>query len=256
MISFCLTQVVPCQSLLQPASGESHLYLQHLRSLAFSCYSQCRRLLPQQMHIKSLTGFGPVSTVNSVLKSPDVSIKVQRLNWLIYIPSCLYSFTFLSSSSIQAPCSCTVPPSSLVQPVPSSQNKGRYGLRSLPNTTCSLLDTVYHMTSAGSWCPAPTSRGSSWRPASSTLMYPAGVENIAFFVFLIVPLGRNACCMRWQSLRVSLISFYASEHGDPRFQPGKWDCRSYGNGVLASFRWPHCHGGLWLVDWGDLGTGS
>uniref|UniRef100_A0A3Q0SXE2 Mediator of RNA polymerase II transcription subunit 13 n=1 Tax=Amphilophus citrinellus TaxID=61819 RepID=A0A3Q0SXE2_AMPCI len=54
-----------------PASGESHLYLQHLRSLAFSCYSQCRRLLPQQTHIKSLTGFGPVSTVSSVLKSPE-----------------------------------------------------------------------------------------------------------------------------------------------------------------------------------------
>ncbi|XP_070706979.1 mediator of RNA polymerase II transcription subunit 13-like [Pempheris klunzingeri] len=64
-------QVVSCQYLLQPASGESHLYLQHLRSLAFSCYSQCRRLLPQQTHIKSLTGFGPVSTVNSVLKSPE-----------------------------------------------------------------------------------------------------------------------------------------------------------------------------------------
>ncbi|XP_054613847.1 mediator of RNA polymerase II transcription subunit 13-like isoform X2 [Dunckerocampus dactyliophorus] len=64
-------QVVPCQYLLQPASGESRLYLQHLRSLAFSCYSQCRRLLPQHTHIKSLTGFGPVSTVTSVLKSPD-----------------------------------------------------------------------------------------------------------------------------------------------------------------------------------------
>uniref|UniRef100_A0A3B4X9Z4 Mediator of RNA polymerase II transcription subunit 13 n=1 Tax=Seriola lalandi dorsalis TaxID=1841481 RepID=A0A3B4X9Z4_SERLL len=64
-------QVVSCQYLLQPASGESHLYLQHLRSMAFSCYSQCRRLLPQQTHIKSLTGFGPVSTVNSVLKGPE-----------------------------------------------------------------------------------------------------------------------------------------------------------------------------------------
>uniref|UniRef100_A0A7N6AYH0 Mediator of RNA polymerase II transcription subunit 13 n=1 Tax=Anabas testudineus TaxID=64144 RepID=A0A7N6AYH0_ANATE len=63
--------VVPCQYLLQPASGESHLYMQHLRSLAFSCYSQCRRLLPQQTHIKSLTGFGPVSTINCVLKSPE-----------------------------------------------------------------------------------------------------------------------------------------------------------------------------------------
>lgn len=66
-------QVVPCQYLLQPASGESHLYLQHLRSLAFSCYSQCRRLRPQHTHIKSLTGFGPVSTVTSVLKSPEVN---------------------------------------------------------------------------------------------------------------------------------------------------------------------------------------
>ncbi|XP_040053717.2 mediator of RNA polymerase II transcription subunit 13-like isoform X3 [Gasterosteus aculeatus] len=64
-------QVVPCQYLLQPASGESHFYLQHLRSLSFSCYSQCRRLLPQQTPIKSLTGFGPVSNVNSVLKSPE-----------------------------------------------------------------------------------------------------------------------------------------------------------------------------------------
>lgn len=70
-----LMQVVPCQYLLQPASGESHLYLQHLRSLAFSCYSQCRRLLPQQTHIKSLTGFGPVSTVNSVFKSPKVGME-------------------------------------------------------------------------------------------------------------------------------------------------------------------------------------
>uniref|UniRef100_A0A665W9P8 Mediator of RNA polymerase II transcription subunit 13 n=1 Tax=Echeneis naucrates TaxID=173247 RepID=A0A665W9P8_ECHNA len=65
-------QVVSCQYLLQPASGESHLYLQHLRSMAFSCYSKCRRLLPQQTHIKSLTGFGPVSTVNSVLKGPEM----------------------------------------------------------------------------------------------------------------------------------------------------------------------------------------
>ncbi|KAK7895638.1 hypothetical protein WMY93_020963 [Mugilogobius chulae] len=66
-----LLQVVPCQHLLQPASGESHLYLQQLRSLAFSCYSQCKRMFPQQTLIKSLTGFGPASSVNSVLKSPE-----------------------------------------------------------------------------------------------------------------------------------------------------------------------------------------
>lgn len=80
-------QVVPCQYLLQPASGESHLYLQHLRSLAFSCYSQCRRLLPQQTHIKSLTGFGPVSTVSSVLTSPEVSSFYHILHLYCYMLS-------------------------------------------------------------------------------------------------------------------------------------------------------------------------
>ena len=76
---------MPCQYLLQPASGESHFYLQHLRSLSFSCYSQCRRLLPQQTYIKSLTGFGPISTVNSVLKSPEVGKYIHQLSRLIII---------------------------------------------------------------------------------------------------------------------------------------------------------------------------
>lgn len=67
-------QVLPCQHLLQPASGESPEYLQHLRSLAFSTYSQSRRLLPRQTHIRSLTGFGPASTVQSALKSPEVTL--------------------------------------------------------------------------------------------------------------------------------------------------------------------------------------
>ncbi|XP_036436074.1 mediator of RNA polymerase II transcription subunit 13-like isoform X4 [Colossoma macropomum] len=64
-------QVVPCQYLLQPASGESPLYLQHLRSLAFSAHSQCRRRLPTQTQIKSLTGFGPAATIDFLLKSPE-----------------------------------------------------------------------------------------------------------------------------------------------------------------------------------------
>ncbi|CAL8319983.1 unnamed protein product [Lota lota] len=70
-------QVVPCQNLLQPASGEGRLYLQQLRSLAFSCYAQCRRVLPQHTHVRSLTGFGPVATINSVLKSSEHPRPVQ-----------------------------------------------------------------------------------------------------------------------------------------------------------------------------------
>ncbi|XP_067261608.1 mediator of RNA polymerase II transcription subunit 13-like isoform X1 [Chanodichthys erythropterus] len=64
-------QVLPCQYLLQPASGDSPVYLQQLRSLAFSTYSQSRRLLPTQTHIRSLTGFGPAATVQSALRSPE-----------------------------------------------------------------------------------------------------------------------------------------------------------------------------------------
>ncbi|TSL28182.1 Mediator of RNA polymerase II transcription subunit 13-like [Bagarius yarrelli] len=69
--SALVLQVVPCQYLLQPASGESPLYLQHLRSLAFSAHSQCRRRLPTQTHIKSLTGFGPAATISSLFKSVE-----------------------------------------------------------------------------------------------------------------------------------------------------------------------------------------
>ncbi|XP_064152375.1 mediator of RNA polymerase II transcription subunit 13-like isoform X1 [Anguilla rostrata] len=77
-------QVVPCQYLLQLACGESPMYLQHLRSLAFSAYSQCRRLLPTQTHIKSLTGFGPASDVNTTLKASENPSSLQ-----------LYSPTFI-----------------------------------------------------------------------------------------------------------------------------------------------------------------
>ncbi|XP_029108438.1 mediator of RNA polymerase II transcription subunit 13-like isoform X3 [Scleropages formosus] len=64
-------QVVPCQYLLRPASGENPQYLQQLRSLAFSAYSQCRRLLPIQTHIRSLTGFGPASAIDTVLREQE-----------------------------------------------------------------------------------------------------------------------------------------------------------------------------------------
>lgn len=84
----------------------------------------------------------------------------------------------LPSHSIPALCSCTLHLSSLAQPVQNSRTKGRYGRSFLQNTMCFLLDTAYHMTSAGSWCPALTSRGSSWRPALSTLMYPTGMYKL------------------------------------------------------------------------------
>ena len=83
------SQVVPCQSLLQPTGGEGRLYLQQLRSLAFSCYAQCRRPLPKHTHVRSLTGFGPVATINSVLKGSEVG------RWGVYTYPEVYKYFLL-----------------------------------------------------------------------------------------------------------------------------------------------------------------
>lgn len=67
------TQIVPCQYLLQPVhSGERHIYSQHLKSLAFSVFTQCRRPLPYTTNFKALTGFGPGLAIDTALKNPEV----------------------------------------------------------------------------------------------------------------------------------------------------------------------------------------
>lgn len=68
-------QIVPCQYLLQPVKHEDRqIYTQHLKSLAFSAFTQCRRPLPTSTNVKTLTGFGPGLALETPLKSPDVSI--------------------------------------------------------------------------------------------------------------------------------------------------------------------------------------
>ncbi|XP_067113442.1 mediator of RNA polymerase II transcription subunit 13a [Osmerus mordax] len=65
-------QIIPCQYLLQPVRNEErHIYVQHLKSLAFSVFSQCRRPLPASTNVKSLTGFGPGLAIDTALKSPE-----------------------------------------------------------------------------------------------------------------------------------------------------------------------------------------
>jgi len=54
-------------------SEERHLYAQHLKSLAFSVFTQCRRPLPTSTNVKSLTGFGPGLALDTSLRNPDVS---------------------------------------------------------------------------------------------------------------------------------------------------------------------------------------
>lgn len=70
-----LCQIIPSQFLLQPVwSEERHIYAQHLKSLAFSVYTQCRRRLPTSTNVKTLTGFGPGLAIDTALQRPEVQI--------------------------------------------------------------------------------------------------------------------------------------------------------------------------------------
>lgn len=53
---------------------DRQIYTQHLKSLAFSAFTQCRRPLPTSTNVKTLTGFGPGLAMETALKSPDVSV--------------------------------------------------------------------------------------------------------------------------------------------------------------------------------------
>uniref|UniRef100_A0A673H5R3 Mediator of RNA polymerase II transcription subunit 13 n=1 Tax=Sinocyclocheilus rhinocerous TaxID=307959 RepID=A0A673H5R3_9TELE len=65
-------QIIPSQYLLQPVwSEERRIYAQHLKSLAFSVYTQCRRRLPTSTNVKTLTGFGPGLAIDTALQSKE-----------------------------------------------------------------------------------------------------------------------------------------------------------------------------------------
>lgn len=92
-------QIVPCQYLLQPVhSGERHVYSQHLKSLGFSVFTQCRRPLPNSTNFKALTGFGPGLAIDMALKNPEVRSFLVALtcsdSWLehFFLSKCRFTF--------------------------------------------------------------------------------------------------------------------------------------------------------------------
>lgn len=65
-------QIIPLESILtHTQSCDSSKQLDHLKSLAFSVFSQCRRTLIHQSTVKSLTGFGPAAQADVFLKTKD-----------------------------------------------------------------------------------------------------------------------------------------------------------------------------------------
>lgn len=65
--------------MLQTMKDEQVFYIQYLKSMAFSVYCQCRRPLPTQIHIKSLTGFGPAASIEMTLKNPEVGSSQEEI---------------------------------------------------------------------------------------------------------------------------------------------------------------------------------
>jgi len=83
---------------LQPVrNGERHLYAQHLKSLAFSVFTQCRRPLPGSTHFKALTGFGPGLAIDMALKSPEVTARTIVV--VVGAADCWYMYPAVGSLS-------------------------------------------------------------------------------------------------------------------------------------------------------------
>ncbi|CAL4061099.1 unnamed protein product [Meganyctiphanes norvegica] len=74
-------QIVSLESILE-LSGESNdrsRYMEQLKSLAFSVFMQCRRMLTHTGNVRSLTGFGPAATFDSFLKPKDLLDQEKKL---------------------------------------------------------------------------------------------------------------------------------------------------------------------------------
>ena len=70
-----LFQIISLESILE-LTADSHDRLRQidrLKSLAFSVFMQCRRILVHHAAVKSLTGFGPASVFDTFLKPKEVS---------------------------------------------------------------------------------------------------------------------------------------------------------------------------------------
>lgn len=88
--------------MLQTVKDEHVFYIQYLKSMAFSVYCQCRRPLPTQIHIKSLTGFGPAASIEMTLKNPEVSFVKSHL--LLQCKPGTSPASQLSAVSVSVPC--------------------------------------------------------------------------------------------------------------------------------------------------------
>ncbi|XP_074640708.1 mediator of RNA polymerase II transcription subunit 13-like [Tubulanus polymorphus] len=99
-------QIIPLQTILDKTTADTQLQL--LKSLAFSVFTQSKRLLVHQMVGRSLTGFGPISGGDEFLKSKELSKgATPRLHSPLYIlgmpldrPSLIDSGDNVSSSSL------------------------------------------------------------------------------------------------------------------------------------------------------------
>lgn len=128
---FSSAQIVPCQYLLQPVhSGERHVYSQHLKSLAFSVYTQCRRPLPNSTNFKALTGFGPGLAIDTALKNPEVThcCPHTRLRFIFlsffFFPPQNFSVKLSNFSCVQRPeCLRLYTPPFILAPVKDKQTE-------------------------------------------------------------------------------------------------------------------------------------
>ncbi len=68
-------QVVPVQHILD---FRENPMMQYLKTLSMSVYTQCRRQLAYTIMGRSLTGFGPASAAEQLLKGPTQEVSIRN----------------------------------------------------------------------------------------------------------------------------------------------------------------------------------
>lgn len=124
----------------------------HMRALALSVFSQCRRLLVHTSSVKSLTGFGTAASLDQFLKGKDVSFPEPNL-----ARATAANFFFLSRKRIEFRTSSTRRPTSWRRSRRKWNRSSRLASPARNRAACCISATAYPKTKVGCWPSSPTS---------------------------------------------------------------------------------------------------
>lgn len=169
----CLNfQIISLESIMNFCNDEDRSRsFDRLKGLAFSVFTQCRRMLSHQSTIKSLTGFGPAASQDAFLNRKDV-----RSFFLSIVPFRLQCFCCGDDEiicccfrrRIRERIVCSAPPTFSHQPKTNRRNSASCLGIAGSRAAYSSARIACRKTNNGCWPAARTTEARSWIPALLT----------------------------------------------------------------------------------------